>query len=146
VQSERRPATAKPVGRLSVDEAMIAVLLAAMDANHHVSRDELRRAHHIIWSMRRFRRKSGTHVGRLIDAMRTRVEECGAFPVIVAAAQVIPPRLRPAAFAVAADLVLVEGTMDAAERRFLRRLAGEFGLTAQSAARILEVTLVKNSA
>jgi hypothetical protein len=139
-------APAGAVRRLSVDEAIIAILLAAMDANGYVSREELARAHHVIWSMRRYRRKSGAQVGRLIDSMRTTVEERGAFPVIAAAAQVIPRRLHAAAFAVAADLVLVEGTMDAAERRFLHRLAGEFGITAQSAARILEVILVKNSA
>lgn len=149
VQSHRHGATraaAAPVRRLSVDEALIAILLAAMDANRHVSREELARAHHIIWSMRRYRRKSGTHVGRLIDSMRTMVEEHGALRVIAAAAHVIPRRLRGAAFAVAADLVLADGTMDAAENRFLHRLAGEFGINAGSAAGILDVILVKNSA
>jgi tellurite resistance protein len=139
-------AAAAPVGRLSVDEAVIAVLLAAMDANRYVSREELARAHHIIWSMRRYRRKSGTRVGQLIDSMRTIIEEHGALPVIAAATRVIPVRLRAAAYAVAADLVLADGRMDAAERRFLQRLAGEFGITPGSAARILDVILVKNSA
>jgi hypothetical protein len=96
--------------------------------------------------MRRYRLKSGAQVGRLIDSMRTMVEEHGALPVIESAARVIPPRLRRAAFAIAADLVLAEGTMDAAERRFLHRLAGEFGINAGSAAGILDVILVKNTA
>jgi hypothetical protein len=78
--------------------------------------------------------------------MRTIIEEHGALPVIAAATRVIPVRLRAAAYAVAADLVLADGRMDAAERRFLQRLAGEFGITPGSAARILDVILVKNSA
>ena len=133
------------VRRLSKDEAIIAVLLAAMNANQHVSREELARAHHIIWSMRRYRRKSGERVGRLIDSMRTMVEQHGAAPVIAAAVRVIPRGLRSAVFAVASDLVLADGTMDAAERRFLHRLASDFGIARASATAIAKVMLVKNS-
>lgn len=138
-------APARRPRRLTLDEAFIALLIAAMDANRHVSREELARAQHIIWSMKRYRRKSGEHVGRLIDAMRTMVEELGALGVIAAAAQVIPIRLRPAAFAVSADLILADGKMERAERRFLDRLARDLGLGRQAAAGILEAMLVKNS-
>jgi tellurite resistance protein len=132
--------------RLTLDEAFVALLIGAMDANRHVSREELARAHHIIWSMRRYRRKSGEQVGRLIDRMRTVIENHGALPVIAAAARTIPARLRPAAFAVSADLVLADGRMEPAERRFLQRLASDLALTRQAAAGILNVMLVKNSA
>jgi tellurite resistance protein len=117
-----------------------------MDANRHVSREELARAHHIIWSMRRFRRKSGDTVNRLIDSMRTAIEEKGAPAVIARGAGVIPRRLRPAAFALAADLVLADGKLEPAERRFLRALAGQLGVDAESAAAMLDALLVKNSA
>lgn len=132
--------------RLTVDEAFIALLIGAMDANGHVSREELARAHHIIWSMKRFRRKSGERVGQLIEAMRTMVEEHGALAAMATAAHVIPERLRPAAFAVAADLVLADGKMERAERRFLDRLARNLGLERQATAGMLDAMLVKNSA
>lgn len=132
--------------RLTLDEAFIALLIGAMDANRHVSREELARAHHIIWSMKRYRRKSGEQVGRLIEAMRTMVEERGAFGAIATAAHVIPQRLRPAAFAVSADLVLADGKMEPAERRFLDRLATDLGLERQATAGMLDAMLVKNSA
>ena len=140
-----RPA-GPPVLRFTVDEAFIALLLGAMDANRHVSREELARAHHIIWSMKRFRRKSGDRVGRLIDAMRTVIEAHGALPVIAAAARVIPARLRPAAFALSADLVLADGTIEPAERRFLERLGADLALGPGTAAPLLGAMLVKNSA
>jgi tellurite resistance protein len=149
VNGRRRRASqpaAAPLPRLSVDEAFLAILIGAMDANRHVSREELARAHHIIWSMKRFRRKSGERVGRLIEAMRTAVEEHGAQPLMAAAGRVIPARLRPAAFAVSADLVLADGRMEPAERRFLARLAADLGLEPQTTATILEAMLVKNSA
>jgi hypothetical protein len=54
----------RAVRSLDLDEALIALFIGAMDANRHVARDELARAHHLIWSTRRFRRKSGETVGR----------------------------------------------------------------------------------
>ncbi len=102
----RRPVS---VGKLDADDAFIALLIAAMDASGHVSAEEAARAHNIIWSMRRFRRRSGEAVGRKIERMRTLVEKNGASSVIEASAREIPTRLRRAAFAVAADLVLVDG-------------------------------------
>jgi tellurite resistance protein len=131
--------------RLTLDEAFIALLIGAMDANRHVSPEELARAHHIIWSMKRYRRKSGEHVGRLVDAMRTMVGVQGSLPVIAAAARAIPVRLRPAAFAVSADLVLADGKMEPAERRFLDRLASDLELERPATAGILTAMLVKNS-
>lgn len=78
--------------------------------------------------------------------MRELVERHGPAAVLEAGARSIPPRLRPAAFAVAADLVLADGRIDPPERRFLDRLASELRLDLQAARRIRDVMLVKNSA
>lgn len=128
------------------DDALLALLIAAMGASGHVSTAEAARAHNIIWSMRRFRRRSGETVGRKIERMRALVEKHGASPVIEAAAQAVPKKLRRAAFAVAADLVLVDGRMERAEGRFLRGLAARLGLEREAAANILDVIRAKNSA
>lgn len=96
--------------------------------------------------MRRFRHRSGDTVGRKIERMRTLVEKHGASGVIEAAARQIPKRLRGAAFAVAADLVLVDGRMERLEGRFLRQLAADLGLDWQTAKSILDVIRLKNSA
>jgi tellurite resistance protein len=134
------------VGKLDADDAFIALLIAAMDASGHVSAEEAARAHNVIWSMRRFRHRSGDTVGRKIERMRTLVEQHGAAPVIEAAARHIPRRLRGAAFAVAADLVLVDGRMERLEGRFLRLLAADLGLERHTAKSILDVIRLKNSA
>jgi tellurite resistance protein len=140
---QRRP---DAFSRLDADDAFIALLIAAMDASGHVSAAEAARAHNIIWSTRRFRHRSGDRVGRKIERMRTLVEEHGASPVIEAAARHIPTRLRAAAFAVAADLVLVDGRMERLEGRFLRQLASGLGLERDTAKSILDVMRLKNSA
>jgi tellurite resistance protein len=117
--NRRRPRAMK----LELDEALIALFIAAMAANDHVSREELARAHHLIWSSRRFRRKSGETVNRLVHRMKRFVEEDEPAALIERAATAIPRRLRPPAFAVVADLLLADGKIDAREPAFLRRLA-----------------------
>ena len=108
----------KPV----LDEALIALFIGAMNANDHVAREELARAHHLIWSTRRFRRKSGETVGRLIDRMKRLLEEQEHSAVMEAAARAIPAKLRPSAFAIVADLLLADGKIDARGRKVLHRL------------------------
>ena len=130
--------------RFELDEALIALFIGAMNANDHVAREELARAHHLIWSTKRFRRKSGETVGRLIDRMKRLVEEEEPSTVMDAAARGIPARLRPSAFAIVADLLLADGKIDARERTFLRRLAVNFNIRARVASQVIEAMLVKN--
>lgn len=129
---------------LEVDEALIALFIGAMNANGHVAREELARAHHLIWSTRRFRRKSGETVGRLIDRMKRLLEEQDSAAVIESAARVVPVRLRLPAFAVVADLLLADGTIDARERKFLQRLAAAFKMPAGMATNVVDAMLMKN--
>ena len=141
----RSPKRRTQLQRLDADDAVIALLIGAMEASGHVSAAEAARAHNIIWSTRRFRRRDGDEVGRRIERARTLIEEHGVAPVIETVARKIPRRLRPAAFAVAADLVLVDGRMERAEARFLRQLASDLGLRSASATSILGVLRIKNS-
>ena len=80
-------------GTLGLDEALIALFIGAMNANDHVAADEASRAHHLIWSTRRFRRKSGETVGRLIEQMREFVATSHARVVVQRATKAIPARL-----------------------------------------------------
>jgi tellurite resistance protein len=132
------------VKRLELDEALIALFIGAMNANDHVAREELARAHHLIWSTKRFRRKSGETVGRLIDRMKTLLEAQETAAVLEAAARGIPAKLRPSAFAIVADLLLADGKIDARERKFLRRLAADFNIRTRVASQVIEAMLVKN--
>jgi len=134
----------RPMKVLNLDEALIAIFIGAMDANHHVAREELARAHHLIWSTRRFRRKSGETVGRLIDRMKRLLEDQQAKVVMDVAAKTIPVRLRPSAFALVADLLLADGKIDPPERKFLQRLAVNFGIDTRIAGQAIDVMLVKN--
>jgi tellurite resistance protein len=134
-----------PLKSLDADDAFIALLIGAMDASGHVSAAEAARAHNLIWSTRRFRRRDGNEVGRRIERAKALIEEHGVAAVLQAGARKIPRPRRPAAFAVAADLVLVDGRMERAEARFLRQLALDLGLQSALAKSILDVIRIKNS-
>jgi tellurite resistance protein len=141
----KRTKSARPrVEKLELDEALIALFIGAMNANDHVAREELARAHHLIWSTKRFRRKSGETVGRIIDRMQRLLEEQEAAAVMEAAARAIPARLRPSAFAVVADLLLADGKIDAPERKFLHRLAADLGIRPRVASHVIDAMHVKN--
>jgi tellurite resistance protein len=134
----------KSARKLGTDEALIALFIGAMNANDNVAREELARAHHLIWSTRRFRRRSGETVGRLIDRMKQLLEEEDAAAVTEHAAKAVPAGLRPSAFAVVADLLLADGKIDARERRFLRQLAVNFRMPIRVATNVIDALLVKN--
>jgi tellurite resistance protein len=129
---------------LGLDEALIALFIGAMHANDQASREELARAQHLIWSARRFRRKSGETVGRIIAAMKRRVEDEDAAALMSASAAAVPARLRPSAFALVADLVLADGKIEPRERRFLQCLASDLQIQPEEATRLMDVMLVKN--
>ena len=103
------------------------------------------RAHHIIWSTRRFRDREGAEIDERIERVRARLAEQGTKSVLDASASAVPDRLRAADFAVAADLVLVDGRLERLESEFLRNLAGALDLDAAAADRILDVIRIKNS-
>jgi hypothetical protein len=141
-RSRRR---SKPrTSRLTLDEALLALFIGAMNANDHVAAAEAARAHHLIWSTRRFRRRSGDSVGKLIQDMRTLVEESDAAAMVGRIAKAIPARLREPAFAVVVDLLLADGKLDGRERRFLHGLGSELKLRQDVARQIIDVIVLKN--
>lgn len=113
-------------------------------ANDHVGPDESERAHHVTWSMRRFRRRSGETVGRLIENVRERIVAEGPAAVVQQAARVLPASLRPSVLAVAADLVLVDGRLQRQERQFLGELSRQLKVAPALSLQILKVISVKN--
>ena len=146
----RRPLSKKAAPRtgrrLTLDESVIAVMIAAMEANQHVSPEEAARAQHIIWSMRRFRDRPGETVNPLIEGIRERIEQDGVTTVLQEAVRTIPARLRAPAFAVAVDLMLADTRLERAERQFVTRLALALKIRRPLANDILRVMRIKNGA
>lgn len=130
---------------LNLDQAIIAILIGSMMANDYVAPEESERAHHITWSMRRFRRRSGDTVGRLIERVRERIVAEGPSAVVQQASKVIPASMRPSVLAVAADLVLVDGTLQRQERQFLSELSRQLKISPTLSLQILKAISIKNA-
>ena len=130
---------------LSLDQAIIAVNIGSMMANGHVAPEDAERAHHITWSMRRFRRRSGETVGRLIARVREMIDREDAAEIVQRASKAIPTALRPPVLAVAADLVLVDGTLQRQERQFLSELARQLKIAPALSLQILKIVSLKNA-
>ena len=141
-----RTGAPNPIPRFDADSAILAVLIAAMASSGHVESEEGARASNIVGSMRRFRNKSKLTVRRKIERVSVILEANGVAPVVDAAASAVPSRLRPAVFAVAADVLLVDGRFERPERRFLGHLATSLGLDDDEAQDVIDVMRVKNSA
>ena len=118
---------------LSADQAFIALIIAAMEANNHAAPEEAARAERMVHSMSRFRRRSRASVGRLIAEMKTFCGATAPAEVVDAACRAIPPRAKTSAFAAVANLLTIDGRIDRAERRFLRDVAQRLGLRAGGA-------------
>lgn len=151
-KTTRRKAPARKTSRpsprtrsLTLDHAIVAVIVGAMLANEHVSAEESERAHNLTWAMRRFRRKSGETVGRVIARVREDVGRHGHAAVVQQASRFIPPSLRPSVLAVAADLVLLDGTLQRQERQFLSELARQLKIAPALSLQILKVIAIKNA-
>jgi hypothetical protein len=132
--------------RLSADEAFMALIIAAMEANNHTAPDEAARAHHIVWSMSRFRKRNGAAVGRLISTMKQVAHDYPPDDVIAAACRAVPPRLRSSALAIVADVILVDGRLQRGERGFLYTVADRLKQPRARARAMLELLRVKNRA
>ena len=128
------------------DDAFVGVLIAAMEASGHVSTGEAERAHEIIWSTRRFRNRSGEGVGKRIERMRELVRDRGVEALVDLAVRQLPKRERLPAYAIAADIALVDGRMERTEARFLADLSTRFELDPDVAGIVLDVIRLKNSA
>lgn len=131
---------------LNADEAFIGLVICAMEANGHAAPSEAARAEHIVWSMARFRRRSGAVVGALIARMKEVVGQGDPDRVLEAVCRGIPAHLRDAAFAIAADVTLVDGRLERTERQFLDAAARSLRLSLPVSESILDVIRLKNRA
>jgi len=138
-------ATLPPLRRLSADEAFVALIIAAMEANDHSAPEEAQRAQHIVHSMSRFR-KRGDAVGRLIFDMKQMRREHAPDAIIAAACRAIPPRLRKSAFAIVADIILADRRLQGIERRFLSSVAKQLEQTPADTNAILDAIRIRRGA
>jgi tellurite resistance protein len=140
----RTPRRSPAIPALDADTAILALLVTAMASSGHIAPEENARADNIIWAMRRFRNQPGERIGRLVERVKTLIERHGIADMADAAARSLPPAIRAPVFAVAADVVLVDGRFERQERRYLERLGRALRLTPARTRTIVSTMRLKN--
>jgi hypothetical protein len=130
--------------RLTVDEAMVVVLFGAVLADGLVGIQEATRIDDIVAaSPLRWRREAAETKVMGARAAALFAQE-GTEKVLALCATTIPRELHATAFALAADLMLVDGQVGQWEHTYIDSLQNAFAIDDDVAMRIVEVLLIKN--
>jgi tellurite resistance protein len=129
---------------LSPAEAFAAITLAATASDGYLSEDEARGISSALSRMKLFRSYPNDVIGRMFDKLLGILRRDGIDRLFNIAKESLPEELREAAFAVATDLVLVDGVVTQEEKEFLNDLYYALGISGEIATQIVEVMLIKN--
>lgn len=143
VMHERHPESEQVT--LTPREAFAAIVIGAFNTRGRVAGEEEVRVNAIFASTRFFRQPSAEPIQVVLDRVLELFRVHGADGVLTLAASVLPPELRPPAFAVAVDLVLADGEANAEERKFIDGLQALLKIPDEDALKIVDVMIVKNS-
>ena len=131
---------------LTMREAVTAILVAAVAADGTLVEQEAERLNALLPSMRLFRQTSAAHLQRLTETALDIIGNTDPDTLLPACAEVIPESLRAPLFALAVELVIVDGDVSATETRFVDSLKSALGIDDEIAASIIEVLLIKSRA
>jgi hypothetical protein len=138
---QRTPVDIPP---LTVPEALASLLVAAVAVDGTVMLEEAVRIGSLIGTSRILREAGNGSTQGLANRAIARLTEYGLPAVLTVCAKVIPADLRPTAFALAIDLVLADGRMGDREKVFIDELQMVLQIDDATAAKIVDVLLVKN--
>ena len=131
---------------LTLREAAMTVLVAAVGADGTVGLEEGHRLNEFLSSMRLFHHVPADHLQRLTENALDLVTHTGADELLAACAAVIPGDLRASLYALAVELALVDGTIAEREKQFSGKLQAAFAIDDVTAMKIVEVLLIKSRA
>lgn len=127
---------------LTFSEALTAISVLAVAADGQISEAERQTlaANHL----RLFSSYAGEHFQELFKKVLNLSSEYSPAEVFAAAKNTLTPQLRETAFAIAVDLVLVDGVFTAEEKEFLVELSEALDISDEMGKKIIEVMTIKN--
>ena len=129
---------------LTLREAAVTVLVAAVAADGALAPAEEARLSALLSSMRLYRQVPREHLLHLIDNSLSLVGRTAPEALLAACAAVIADGdVRASIFALAVELVFVDGTITEREKRFVDALQEAFAIDDQMALKIVEVLAIE---
>ena len=112
-----------PKRRLSSDEALIALIIAAMESSGHVAPVEAARAAELVRLMPQLRKHSRLVIDRMVERMKAYVRDHDNNAIIAAAWEAIPADARAAAVMTVIAVLMSDHRLQRAESAFLLKLS-----------------------
>jgi uncharacterized tellurite resistance protein B-like protein len=133
--------TASPT--LTLREAAVTVLVSAIASDGALAPAENARLNALLSTMRLYGQVPPAHLQHLVDNALELATRTAPETLLPACAGVIPEELRASIFTLAVELVFVDGTIAAHEKRFVDALQAALAIDDQTAMTIVEVMLIK---
>lgn len=129
---------------LNGPEAFAGILVAAMAADGYAADEEVRTLRDDLYRMQLFKGYDEEHLAKMLDKLLGILNQQGDESLFLAAQAALPPELKDTAFAVAADMVLTDGTLADEEQVFLDRLRDALAVSAETAEMLVQAMAIKN--
>ena len=143
VMQEDDPASESLV--MTARQAFAALVLGAFNSDGRVAPEETLRINEIFNSTKLFRQPSAEPTQAVLDRILKLFELHGFEPVVTTAAKALPEELRAPVFTIAVDLVMADGQASGEERKFIDGLQALLHVPDETALKIVEVIIIKNS-
>lgn len=129
---------------LSPQEAFAGIMLVTVAADGHISDDEAQSFVTISNRMRLFQGQSADNFNVMIDRLQGLLRKHGAQFLLDKATESLPRELKETAFAVIADLIFADGSVEDEEKALLEGIQGALGIPDDLAMQIVQVISIKN--
>lgn len=125
-------------------EAFAGILIAAAASDGHISDDEIGTINVTVNRMRLYQEQSGSQFSAMIDKLLGILKRQGPNSLLSRSAEALPSALRQTAFAVVADLIFADGSVEDEEKVILESIQNALSISDDLAMKIVEVMEIKN--
>lgn len=129
---------------LTAQDAVAGMLLVTVAADGHISDEEKECFIATSNRMKLFRDQSPQEFNSMMDRLFGYLRKHGAEWLMAKAATSMPSEIKATVFALCADLVFADGSVEADEQQLIESIHSKLGIQDDLALKILEVVQIKN--
>lgn len=126
------------------EEAVLAILFLAATADNEIAPEEEEMVIATSNRMKLLRKQSIEAFNDMVEKVRNGIDARGREDVFAAATKALPAEVRETVYALAADVVFVDGTVRPEENEYLRMVQEALQVPDDLAAKVIEVMRIKN--
>lgn len=129
---------------LNKQEALASILLVTIAADGHISDEESSSFGSVVNRMQLFRNQSASEFSSMMDKLLGLLKKHGHTFLLEKATAGLPSELRETTFALCADLIFADGSVEDEEKELLEGIQQSLQVSDDLALKIIEVLQIKN--